>query len=94
MNSSGMLKNRVVGNRQEERKRDYHGYGSATDGTEEVGEGRGFGCVLYLISIGLRFPHGSGNSQRRFNADQKIAKTGFSCMCGASVSYEHHLRKV
>ena len=28
----------VVGDRQQERKRDYHGYGSATGGAEEVGE--------------------------------------------------------
>jgi hypothetical protein len=31
---------RVVGDRQEERERDYHGCGSATGGADEAGEDR------------------------------------------------------
>ena len=42
-------KSRVVGDRQQERKRDYHGYGSATGGAEKVRE---YFDAPYVRSLG------------------------------------------
>ena len=51
---------RVVGDRQEQRKRDYDGGRAAASGAEEVGES--FDTVDLSISVMARTAHGSGDS--------------------------------
>jgi hypothetical protein len=46
-------KSRVVGDRQKERKGDYHGYGSATGGAEEVGEDFDASYISNLDSVAI-----------------------------------------
>jgi hypothetical protein len=46
-------KSRVVGDRQQERKRDYDGYGSATGGAEEVGEKFDASYISNLDSVAI-----------------------------------------